>query len=88
MSWKDYYKGKLMTIEDAATDFQSIYEDFGEGFYQEVLKHYAGPVDNSFTRRIQTRLRACHLFNAAYAIEYGFADRLKQHLIDIESHFC
>ncbi|MBD3244904.1 MAG: phosphotransferase [Candidatus Moranbacteria bacterium] len=76
-----------MTIEDAAMDFTSIYEDFGEIFFQNVFKHYGRKVEKDFFDRIKIRIKAFPLFDAPYAIEYNQPDKLKQRINQIEKEF-
>jgi len=77
-----------LTLEDAATDFQSILEDFGEGFFRDVAACYTAiKVDASFLERIRTRIKARPIFDAAYALEYGFEKRFRKHCCEIESVF-
>jgi aminoglycoside 2''-phosphotransferase len=76
-----------LTIEDAATDFQSVLEDFGEEFFLDVVEHYSGEIDADFIDRIKVRLRAWPLFDAAYALEYGFEERFRRLLPEIETAF-
>ena len=76
-----------LTIEDAATDFQSIYEVYGEIFFQDVLTNYAGIVDATFLDRIKIRIEARPLFEASYALEYGLEERFKRRLAEIEVNF-
>ena len=76
-----------LTIEDPATDFQSILEDFGPEFLQAVLARYSGKVDAQFLDRIRMRITAGPLFDASYALEYGFEGRFKSCLAEIEAMF-
>jgi aminoglycoside 2''-phosphotransferase len=76
-----------LTIEDAATDFQSILEDFGEDFLRDVTACYIIEVDAPFLDRIRTRIKARPLFDAAYALEYGFEERFRRRLSEIETVF-
>jgi aminoglycoside 2''-phosphotransferase len=76
-----------LTIEDAATDFKDLLENCGEGFLQDVLTHYSGEHDAGLHDRINMRMRARPLFDAPYAIEYGFEERLARHLSEIEATF-
>jgi aminoglycoside 2''-phosphotransferase len=76
-----------LTIEDAATDFQSILEDFGAGFLQDVLAHYACATDAGFLERIRIRIQARPLFDAPYALEYGLQGRFRERISEIEAAF-
>ena len=76
-----------LTIEDAATDFQSIFLDFGEYFLQDVIASYDFDMDARFIERIKIRIKAAPLFDAAYACEYGFKGRFMERLSEIELAF-
>jgi aminoglycoside 2''-phosphotransferase len=76
-----------LTIEDAATDFKSILQDFGEGFLQEVVAHYTGEMDSTFLDRLKTCIRATPLFDAPYAIEYNQPERFRARVAEIERVF-
>lgn len=76
-----------LTIEDAATDFKSILEDFQEDFLREVMAHYTGEKDGTFVDRIRARIRATPLFDAPYAIEYDQPQRFKARVAEIERAF-
>ncbi len=76
-----------LTIEDAASDFTSIYDDFGEKFFQKVLKHYDRKTEENFFERVKIRLRAKPLFDTSYAIEYKQPDRLKKRINQIKREF-
>jgi aminoglycoside 2''-phosphotransferase len=76
-----------LTIEDAATDFQSIYEDYGEIFLHDVLTNYSCSVDQIFLERIKVRIEARPLFEASYALEYGLEGRFKRRIAEIEVNF-
>jgi len=76
-----------LTLEDAATDFKSIFEEFGEGYLREVMGYYSGSADEGIVDRVKLRIEADPLFGAAYAIEYGFDGRLRRHLTEIEMAF-
>lgn len=76
-----------LTIEDATTDFQSVYEDYGDVFFHNVLANYTGSIDRTFLERIKLRIEARLLFEASYALEYGFEERFKRRLAEIEVNF-
>jgi aminoglycoside 2''-phosphotransferase len=76
-----------LTIEDAATDFKSLYVDFGQDFYRQVIDHYSGPVDAQMVERIHMRHRAHPLFDAPYALEYHQPERFHRQLSAIETTF-
>lgn len=76
-----------LTIEDSATDFKSLYTDFGVEFFREVLGGYTGEVDDHLVDRIQIRVRAHPLFDASYALEYHQPERFARQLLLIEATF-
>jgi aminoglycoside 2''-phosphotransferase len=76
-----------LTLEDIATDFKSIYADFGADFFRQVLAHYTGDVDDRLVARIQMRVRAQPLFDAPYALEYHQPERFERQLSAIEATF-
>jgi aminoglycoside 2''-phosphotransferase len=76
-----------LTIEDAGADFTSVLEDFGAGFLQDVWAHYSGATDANLLHRIRVRIKARPLFDAPYALDYGFEERFKRHLLEIEAAF-
>jgi aminoglycoside 2''-phosphotransferase len=76
-----------LTIDDAVTDFTSLLEDFGESFLRQVMGHYSGEIDAAFLYRIHLRIKTRPLFDAPYAIEYGFEERFRQSLSEIETMF-
>ncbi len=76
-----------LTIEDVATDFQSIYGDFGEDFYRQVLSNYSGEHDPKLLDRIKVRIKAHPIFDSVYALEYHQPKRFKEKLVEIEAQF-
>ena len=76
-----------LTIEDAATDLHNIFEDFGEGFLQQVIAYYSRETDTGLFTRIMMRIRAHPLFDASYALEYDFEERFQKRLSEIEVVF-
>ncbi len=76
-----------VTIGDAATDFSSILDNYGESFLLAVQAHYSGEIGETFTGRVKTRIAATPLFDASYALEYGFKERFHEHLAEIERAF-
>ncbi len=75
-----------LTIEDRATDFQSIYADFGQEFYK-VLSNYSGEVDARLFDRVKMRIKAHPIFDAVYALEHNQPERFKKNLTEIEMEF-
>jgi aminoglycoside 2''-phosphotransferase len=76
-----------LTIEDAAADFTSVLQDFGAGFLQDIWTHYSGATDADMLHRIRVRIKARPLFDAPYALDYGFEERFKRRLLEIEAAF-
>ncbi len=76
-----------LTIEDRATDFQSIYADFGQEYYHHVLSNYSGEVDARLFDRVKMRIKAHPIFDAVYALEYNQPERFKKNLTEIEMEF-
>ena len=76
-----------LTIEDAAADFTSVLQDFGADFLQAVWTHYSGATDANMLHRIRVRIKARPLFDAPYALDYGFEERFQRRLLDIEAAF-
>lgn len=76
-----------LTVHDPAVDFKGILTDCGKSFLEEVLQHYSGQSPAAILDRAETRVTAGPLFHAAYALQYGFDDRLGELLERIERTF-
>jgi aminoglycoside 2''-phosphotransferase len=76
-----------LTLEDPACDLKNILSDFGEDILNEVLEVYDGAVDNNLIERMRLMIRAEPLFDAAYAVQFGYPGRLTQQIRDIEAAF-
>lgn len=76
-----------LTIEDAASDLKCLVEYFGNEFLQHVLANYSAEIDQHLIHRIDFRIKSRPLFDASYAIEYGFDERFRRRLSEIEAMF-
>ncbi|HWQ46223.1 MAG TPA: phosphotransferase [Longilinea sp.] len=73
------------TLGDAAADFICFWDDCSKDFYEDVLDHYQGIIDDSFLERVKIRTLARPVFDASYYLDGGVKDKYDECLEKIET---
>ena len=76
-----------VTIHDPAYDFQNILEYGSEEYFDEVMRHYRGIINDTFLKRTKLHIESRPMREASYSLLFGFEKRFKNRMEYLEARY-